>query len=138
MRRFKVTVNGVSYNVEVEEEGGAFSTAPSPAVRAHAPVHTPVQTPVMTPATAPKSAASTPPVEVAAGDTPIVSPMPGKVIKVISKAQDKVNKGDVLMILEAMKMQNEISAPVSGTVKSLNVEEGQSVKPGEVMAVITA
>ncbi|MBP2653267.1 MAG: gcdC [Firmicutes bacterium] len=134
MRRFKVTVNGIAYNVEVEEEGATASVAPAPIVRV--PV-TPQQ-PVFSASAPPASAPAAPPIAVAEGDTPVASPMPGKVIKVIAKAGDKVNKGDVLMILEAMKMQNEISAPVGGTLKSVNVDAGQSVKPGEVMAVITA
>ncbi|MBP2649605.1 MAG: gcdC [Firmicutes bacterium] len=134
MKRFKVTVNGVSYNVEVEEEGGAAFASPAPVVRPPSPAQPVFSAPVMSK----KHEPIVPAVEVAAGDTPIASPMPGKVIKVVAKEQDKVNKGDVLMILEAMKMQNEISAPVSGTVKTLTVEAGQNVKPGEVMAVITA
>ena len=62
--------------------------------------------------------------------------MPGKIVKVVAAAGAAVKKGEVVVILEAMKMQNEIVAPVDGTVKSINVAAGQSVKPGEVMAVI--
>lgn len=133
MRRFKVSVNGVTYNVEVQEEG--VSVAPAP-VRSATPASTPIVKPAVTAAPAPAPAPAAAPVELAAGDTPIAAPMPGKVTKVIAKEGDKVKKGDVLMILEAMKMQNEIGAPVAGTVKSINVTKGQGVKPGEVMAVI--
>jgi glutaconyl-CoA decarboxylase len=115
MRKFKVTVNGVTYNVEVAEEGVAVAAAPAPA------------------AAAPKAPAA----EVAAGDTPVNAPMPGKVTKIVAKEGQKVKRGDVIMLLAAMKMQNEISSPVDGTVKSINVTAGQSVKPGEVMAVLS-
>jgi glutaconyl-CoA decarboxylase len=63
--------------------------------------------------------------------------MPGKVTKIVAKEGQKVKKGEVLMILEAMKMQNEIGSPVDGTIKSINVTAGQSVKPGETMAVLS-
>ena len=62
--------------------------------------------------------------------------MPGKVSKIVAKAGDAVKKGDVVLILEAMKMQNEIAAPVDGTVKSINVDVNENVKPGQIMAVI--
>lgn len=124
MRKFTVNVNGAAYSVEVREEGVATAAV---AASAPAPVSTAAPAPV------PKAAA---PVEVAAGDTPVTAPMPGKVTKIVVKAGSKVNKGDVIMLLEAMKMQNEIGSPVAGVVKSINVDAGQSVKPGEVMAVI--
>lgn len=136
MRKFKVTVNGATYDVEVQEEGVVASiatAAPAPAA-APAPVAPAAPTPAAAPA-APKAAAPAP-AQVAAGDTPITAPMPGKVSKVVAKAGDKVKKGDVILILEAMKMQNEIGAPADGTVKSVNVSAGQNVKPGEVMAVL--
>ena len=70
-------------------------------------------------------------------DTKITAPMPGKVSKIIKKIGDKVAKGTCIMTLEAMKMQNEIGAPVAGFIKSINVTEGESVKPGETMALIS-
>ena len=76
------------------------------------------------------------PAAVAAGDTPLTAPMPGKVSKIVAKAGDTVKKGDVVLMLEAMKMQNEIAAPVDGTVKSINVDVNENVKPGQIMAVI--
>ena len=85
------------------------------------------------PAAAPAAAA---PVEVAAGDTPVTAPMPGKVSKIMKKAGDKIAKGECIMTLEAMKMQNEIGAPVGGTIKSINVSKGDGVKPGQTMAII--
>ncbi|MBP2664174.1 MAG: gcdC, partial [Firmicutes bacterium] len=73
---------------------------------------------------------------VSAGDTPVNAPMPGKVTKIVASVGQNVKKGEIILILEAMKMQNEIGSPADGTVKSINVTAGQSVKPGEVMAVI--
>ena len=131
MRKFKVNVNGVSYNVEVQEEGVVVNAAPAAVAVAAAPVPAPTAAPAPAPAVA-KSA----PVEVAAGDTTINSPMPGKIVKVLVKVGDKVKKGDNIVILEAMKMQNEIPTMVAGTVKSISVSAGQGVKPGEVLAVI--
>ena len=121
MRKFKVNVNGVAYTVEVAEEG-VVAAAPVAA----APVAAPAPAPVAAPA----------PAAVAAGDTPLTAPMPGKVSKIVAKAGDTVKKGDVVLMLEAMKMQNEIAAPVDGTVKSINVNVNENVKPGQIMAVI--
>ncbi|CDB35963.1 biotin/lipoyl attachment domain-containing protein [Phascolarctobacterium sp. CAG:266] len=121
MRKFKVNVNGVAYTVEVAEEG-VVAAAPVAA----APVAAPAPAPVAAPA----------PAAVAAGDTPLTAPMPGKVSKIVAKAGDAVKKGDVVLMLEAMKMQNEIAAPVDGTVKSINVDVNENVKPGQIMAVI--
>lgn len=123
MKKFNIKVNGNSYEVEIEEVKAAAVAAPKAAA-------------------APKVAAPKPAapkveqVAVAAGDTPVNAPMPGKIVKLVASAGQAVKKGDVLLILEAMKMQNEISAPADGTVKAFNVAAGQNVKPGEVLAVI--
>ncbi len=82
-------------------------------------------------APAPKAAAP-----VAAGATTVSAPMPGKVLEVKVKAGDAVKSGDVLMILEAMKMQNEIMAPADGTVSDVRVSAGQTVSTGDVMIVL--
>ena len=126
MRKFKVNVNGASYTVEVAEEGVASIAAPAAARAA-----------VAAPAAAPAPVAATALAEVSAGDTPITAPMPGKVSKIMKKAGDKVVKGECIMTLEAMKMQNEIGVPVGGTIKSINVTKGDGVKPGQIMAVIS-
>jgi glutaconyl-CoA decarboxylase len=134
MKKFSVTVNGNTYHVEIEELGDSAAVAPAipaPAAPVSAPV---VATPV--PAAAQPTPIA-PAAVVSAGETPITAPMPGKVTKVAVKEGTTVKKGDVILILEAMKMQNEISAPIDGTVKSINVNVGQSVKPGQVMAVIS-
>ena len=135
MRKFKVNVNGTSYNVEVAEEGVVVSAAP---VAVAAPVAAAAPAPVAAapaPAAAPAAAAA--PVEVAAGDSTVTAPMPGKVSKINKKAGDKIAKGECIMTLEAMKMQNEIGSPIAGTIKSINVNKGDNVKPGVVMAVIS-
>ncbi len=124
MRKFKVTVNGISYNVEVQEPNTAATAVPV--------IHTAI------PSVAASSPSTVPatPVEITTGEVAVKAPMPGKISKVLVKKGDIVKKGDVLMILEAMKMQNEITSPAKGNVKLLNIETGTSVKPGEVMAVI--
>ena len=137
MRKFKVNVNGVAYTVEVAEEG-VVAAAPVAAAPVAAPAPAPVAAaPVAAaPAPAPAAAPAPAPAAVAAGDTPLTAPMPGKVSKIVAKAGDAVKKGDVVLMLEAMKMQNEIAAPVDGTVKSINVDVNENVKPGQIMAVI--
>ena len=131
MRKFKITVNGTAYQVEVEEVKDFHEVkAAAPAVKAApAPVAAPK-------AAAPAAAAAPAPAEVSAGDTAVNSPMPGKIVKIVAADGQTVKKGDVLMILEAMKMQNEIIAPVDGIVKSVNVAANQSVKTNEILAVI--
>lgn len=134
MRRFKVKVDGVAYSVEVTEEGVAVSADPiSPAASA---VPAQSASPAPAPAPAPAEVRAAAPAEVKAGETPINAPMPGKVSKVVAKVGQTVKKGDVIMLLEAMKMQNEIGSPSAGTVKSINVNAGESVKPGQILAVI--
>lgn len=136
MRKFKVNVNGTSYTVEVAEEGVVSVAAPVAAapVAAPAPV---AAAPAAAPAPVAAPAAAAAPAEVGAGDTPVAAPMPGKVSKIMKKAGDKIAKGECIMTLEAMKMQNEIGAPVGGTIKSINVTKGDGVKPGQIMAVIS-
>ena len=102
MKAYTITVNGTAYEVEVEEKGGAVAAAPRAAApRAAAPA------PKAAPAPAPAPAAK----PVAAGAATVTAPMPGKVLEVKVKAGDAVKSGQVLLILEAMKMQNEIMAP---------------------------
>lgn len=126
MKKFIVTVNGISYEVEVASASDPVpsvpAVSPGPAAAATAPAAAPVAAPE--------------PVQVGANDTAVNAPMPGKITKVNVKAGDQVKKGDVLLVLEAMKMQNEICAPQGGTVKSVAAAKGQSVKPGELLAVL--
>ena len=121
MKNYRITVNGVAYDVAVEELGaGAAPVAAAPV--AAAPVAAPV-------AAAPAPAASG-----AAGAVKIESPMPGKILAIKANAGQAVKKGDVVMILEAMKMENEITAPQDGTVASINVAVGDSVESGDTLA----
>lgn len=133
MRKFMINVNGNSYEVEVEEvTGGASAAVSTPKV---APVA--ATQPV---ASAPK-AAPTPKVEkkevvVSQGQEVIEAPMPGNIWKIVVSEGDQVKSGDVLLILEAMKMENEIVAPRDGIVVSINTTTGASVNTGERLVVL--
>ena len=110
MKKFHITVNGNAYEVEVEEIGSA---APAAAPAASA---------------APAAPAAAP-----AGGTVITCPMPGTIIDIKVAAGQAVAEGQVLVIFEAMKMENEIVAPCAGTVASINVNKGDSVNSGSVL-----
>ena len=117
MKYYNITVNGVAYSVSVEE------TAAGAAPVAAAPVAAPVA-PKAAPAAAPKAAA---------GAVTVKAPMPGNILDVKVKAGDSVKAGDTLLILEAMKMENEISAPQDGTIASVNVRKGDVVNSGDLL-----
>ena len=132
MKKFQVTVNGNTYEVEVADLGGAVS-APVAAPKA-APA-APAAPKAAAPAAAPAPAPAAAPVAIADGET-VEAPMPGKIAKIVKKVGDTVAEGDVVVILEAMKMENEITTGVAGTVKQIPVAEGQAVNPGDVLFVI--
>ncbi len=111
MKKYRVTVNGTAYEIELEELTGA---APAPAAAAPAPA----------PAAAP------------AGGEQVTSPMPGTILDVKVSQGASVKKGDVLMILEAMKMENEIMCPCDGKVASINATKGAAVESGTLLCVI--
>ena len=125
MKRFNVTVNGVSYDVVVEEVG-AEASAP---VAAPAPVAAAPKAPVAAPA--PKAAPAG-----NAGAVAVKAPMPGTILKVNATVGASVKKGDVLCVLEAMKMENDICAPQDGTVASVNVQKGASVNTDDVLVTL--
>lgn len=120
MKYYNITVNGVAYSVSVEETAaGAAPVAAAPAAP-KAPA---------APAAAPKAAAPAG----AAGAVTVKAPMPGNILDVKVAAGASVKAGDVLVILEAMKMENEIVAPQDGTVASINVNKGDTVNSGDVL-----
>ena len=124
MKNYRITVNGVEYEVSVEElgEGAAVSTAPAAAPAA-----------VKAPAAKKPEAKKTGGAE---GAVKVNAPMPGKILAVkVSEGQD-IKKGDVVVVLEAMKMENEVYASASGIVATVNVSAGDMVEGGDVLATI--
>ena len=125
MKKYNVTVNGTAYEVTLEAvDASEIKTSPAPAA---APAAAP------TPATTPAAAPAAP---VSGGKETVSSPMPGNILAVNVASGAAVKKGDVLMILEAMKMENEIMSPCDGTILSVNVTKGASVETGAVLCVI--
>lgn len=127
MRKFNITVNGKTYEVGVEEVGGAPSAPVATAAPAAAPV--PAAAPAPAAPSAPKAAPVT-------GATQVKAPMPGTVLSVKVNAGDSVTKDTVVAVLEAMKMENEIFAGVDGTVAGISVSNGDSVNTGDVLVSI--
>jgi len=131
MKKFQIKVNGKSYEVEVEEIGGTMTPS--------APVSTPtVSNPV--PATQPAAPAPAAPQQnntpAPAGGKSLTAPMPGKIMSIKVQVGQQVKADDVAVVLEAMKMENEIFCGVEGTVKEIRVSEGAAVNPGDVLVVI--
>ena len=112
MKKYRVNVNGTVYDITLEVLEGEAAAAPAPKAPA-----------------APKAAAP-------AGGQTINAPMPGTILSVNVKPGQAVKKGDILVMLEAMKMENEIMAPNDGTVGAVNVTKGQSVQSGDVLLTI--
>lgn len=134
--KYKVTLNKRVYEVEVEQgeamlvdEYDAVAPVPAAGPVAAAPV---AAAPVAAAAPAPAAAA---PAAVAAGEV-VKSPMPGNILKIQVSQGQQVKEGDVLIILEAMKMENEIVAPKAGSVAQIIVTKGQVVETGAPLAVI--
>ncbi len=128
MKNYRITVNGTAYDVAVEELGqGAVAAAPVAA--APAPAAAPVAAAPAAPAAAPKASGTE-------GSVKVTAPMPGKILGVKASVGQAVKKGDVIIVLEAMKMENEVVAPEDGTVASINVSEGASVESGDVLATL--
>lgn len=119
MKNYKITVNGTEYDVVVEEVAGG-QTAQAPVAKAAPAKKAPA-----------KKAASG-----AQGSVKVNAPMPGKILSIKASVGQSVKKGEVIMILEAMKMENEIVAPQDGTVASIDTSEGASVEAGNVLATL--
>ncbi len=124
MRRFNINVNGTAYDVVVEEVGAGA-----------APVAAAAPAPKAAPAAAPAAAAK--PAAASAGSVNIAAPMPGTLLDVKVKAGDNVTKGQVVAVLEAMKMENEIMAPQAGKVAAVHVSKGQSVNSGDLLVSLS-
>lgn len=124
MRNLKITVNGVSYDVQVEDVAGGAVSAPAaaPAPKAAAP------------APAPKAAA--PAAAPSAGSVQVTIPMPGTIVSVNVSAGQSVKKGDVLVVFEAMKMENEIQCPQDGKVASVLCAKGENKESGAVLLTL--
>ena len=112
MKKYRVTVNGTVYEVELEEITGAV------------------------PAAAPAAPAAPAPAAPAGDGEKITSPMPGTILAVNVTVGQSVKKGDVLMVLEAMKMENEIMCPRDGVVSSVQAAKGASVESGKLLCVL--
>ena len=125
MKTYTITVNGTAYDVTVEETAGGAAPAPAAKAAPAAPAAAPA------PAPAPAKAAGG-----AAGSVEINAPMPGKILAVKANAGQAVKKGDVIMVLEAMKMENDIVAPQDGTVASINAAAGDAVEAGATLATL--
>lgn len=120
MKNLRITVNGTSYDVQVEELGtGSAPVASTPA-----------------PAPAPATPAPTVAPATAGSGEPVKAPMPGVVLDIKVSEGQAVKKNDCLIILEAMKMENEIFCPVDGTVESITATKGQNVNSGDVLLTI--
>ena len=132
MRKFNITVNGKSYEVEVEEVGAPASSAPKAAPKA--PAAPAAAAPA--PKAAPKAEAKPAPVAASAGQEVVEAPMPGNIWKVLVKEGQEVKEGDVLLILEAMKMENEILSPKDGVVSKLATSEGAAVNTGDQLVIL--
>lgn len=135
MRKFNIKVNGQAYEVEVEEVAGGFAPAPVvPVAAAPAPAVAPVAAPAPEKAEA-KAAPAPAPVAAPAGGIQLKAPMPGTVIDFKATNGAAVKKGQTILILEAMKMENEIVAPADGVITFV-ASKGASVNTDDLLAVI--
>ncbi len=125
MKNYRVTVNGTAYDVVVEELASGSVSAPAPA-----PTPVKAAQPAAAPAPAPAPAAAP------ADGFKLLSPMPGVIVGINVNVGDTVTKNQGVMVLEAMKMENEISIPVAGKVLAINVTKGASVNTGDLLLVV--
>lgn len=128
LRKFKITIDGKEYLVEMEEISAPTQAPVAPPVQPAAPA------PVAEEKVAPQAPAAAP---VSAGADAMPSPMPGTILKVLVNVGDVVQENQPLLILEAMKMENEIVASTAGTVTGIHVTAGEVVNPGEGLITIS-
>ena len=132
MKRYSITVNGTVYDVVVEEaDASGVSAAPI----VSAPVAAPAA-PVAAPAPVAAKPVAKPVATGAAGATSVTAPMPGTILDVKVSVGQAVKKGDVICVLEAMKMENDIPAPADGVIASVNVQKGASVAANDILATL--
>ena len=122
MKRYNITVNGKAYDVAVEEVGAGAAPVAAPVAAA----------PKAAPAPAPAAAPAAP----AGAGTPVKAPMPGNILDVKVSVGDTVSVGQVLVVLEAMKMENDIVANAAGKITSITVKKGDTVNSDDVIATI--
>ncbi|MBE6795364.1 MAG: biotin/lipoyl-binding protein [Ruminococcaceae bacterium] len=136
--KYNVTLNGKIYEVDVTESDAVVTGVTQVPVAVAAPAVAPVAvTPVAAPEAPAEAPAAAPAVApVAADGTQVKAPMPGTILAVKKNVGDAVKAGDVIVVLEAMKMENDIVAPCDGTVKSINAPKGSTVNTDDVLAVI--
>lgn len=139
-KQFRVTINGNTYNVDVEEISGKVAPVQSVEVKAPAQIAVAPQEvvpPAPTPVIEEVKEVVEPKIQSTNADTVKVNaPMPGNVWKILKKPGDKVNKHETILILEVMKMENEIVAPSEGEISAILVSEGEKVNVGQVMVEI--
>lgn len=134
MKQYQIVVNGVSYEVQVDEVGSqASAPVAAPAPVAPAPAAAPVAAPAAPTAAPAPAAAPAPSAAPSAGATVVEAPMPGTILDVRVKPGDTIKEHQVLLTLEAMKMENEISSPRAGVVDTVQVVKGASVNTGDVL-----
>lgn len=135
MKKYRITVNGKTFDVDVEEVGAQKSGhSPVSAPAAVAPALAPVPARTAVTAQAPAASPAIPRTATPAGGaTAMKSPLPGKILKVMAMPGSSWKKGDTLLIIEAMKMENEILAPRDCTVEEVAVESNQTVKTGDLL-----
>ena len=121
MKKYNITVNGNTSEVYVEEADASSAPVAAPVASTPAPAAKPA---------APKAAPT------AAGANKVTAPMPGTILQVKVSQGQSVKKGDVICVLEAMKMENDIPAPCDGVIASINVQKGASVGAGDILASI--
>lgn len=134
LRKFKISIDGTQYLVEMEEVGAPTPT-PADAAPAPAPVAAPAPAPVPALAPTPEPAPAVP-APAPAGAFSQTAPMPGTILDIHVHVGDTVAANQPIMILEAMKMENEVVAEQAGTIASINVEKGAMVNPGDTLFTI--